>query len=166
MRSGFHGMSRSRPVWMSSSTSRRMVSNLPTAILRFICSSYSSSFQQWNQAANCARSSRESFSTASLIWSILTLQNLTRGNYAAIISSAYSATSAVKILEPTNGKQRKAKQPQLWTSQCVQIRPCSSQGGISMRTALTAGCLANIERRTRRAEYARIMSSRCSLMYF
>ena len=67
-----HGISRSFPAWMSSSTSRRMWSSLPAATSRFICSSHSSSFQPWSQAASSARSSNESRSMAVLIWSTLT----------------------------------------------------------------------------------------------
>jgi len=67
-----HGISRSFPARMSSSTSRKMWSSLPAATSRFICSSHSSSFQPWSQAASSARSSNESCSMAVLIWSTLT----------------------------------------------------------------------------------------------
>src|SRR6266403_6064882 len=54
MRSRRHGISRTRPDLMSSSTSRKTSSSLPLAISRFICSSHSSSFQPCNHAANSA----------------------------------------------------------------------------------------------------------------
>ncbi len=72
MRSGFHGMFRSRPALRSSSTSRRTASSLPAAMSRFICSSHSSSFQPCSHPASSARSSDDSCSMASLICSMLT----------------------------------------------------------------------------------------------
>jgi len=58
MRSGFRGISRRRPALRSSSTSRKIASNSPVAISRFIHSSHLSSFQPWNQAASWARALR------------------------------------------------------------------------------------------------------------
>lgn len=86
MRSGIHGISLSRPARMSSSISRMTASNLPSAMSRLICSSHSSSFQPCSHAASSARSSKDNCSIAFLIWSILTLVNLTGASYLSNFS--------------------------------------------------------------------------------
>jgi len=83
-----HGISRRRPALMSSSTSRRIRSNLPAATSRLICSSHSSSFQPWSQAASSALSSNESCSIA-----VLSSARLTAGVYRERGDNAISPES-------------------------------------------------------------------------
>ncbi len=97
MRSGFHGISRSRPALMSSSTSRRTLSRSPLPMSRFICSSQSSSFQPCSHAASSARCSNGSCAIAVLISARLTRRSYHR---PIALPSSSNAAGKVSIVSP------------------------------------------------------------------
>src|SRR5438093_5560669 len=102
VRSRGHGISRTRPALMSSSTSCRMLSSLPAAMSRFICSSHSSSFQPCNQAASSARSSNESRSIALWISAKLTDQLYRVAIVSAIVESSKESLATTLFVRMSN----------------------------------------------------------------
>ena len=102
VRSRGHGISRTRPALMSSSTSCRTVSSLPLATSRFICSSHSSSFQPCNQAASSARSSNESRSIALWISAKLTDQLYRVAIVSAIVESSKESLATTLFVRMSN----------------------------------------------------------------
>lgn len=91
---------------MSSSTSRRMWSNLPAATSRSICSSQSSSCQPWSQAASSARSSNESCSIA-----VLSSARLTALVYRGPDEDAIIDVTDCQRVEAYRHRARSAVQP-------------------------------------------------------
>ena len=102
VRSRGHGISRTRPALMSSSTSCRTVSSLPLATSRFICSSHSSSFQPCNQAASSARSSNESRSIALWISAKLIDQLYRVAIVSAIVESSKESLATTLFVRMSN----------------------------------------------------------------
>ncbi len=143
-----HGISRSFPARMSSSTSRKMWSSLPAATSRFICSSHSSSFQPWSQAASSARSSNESCSMAVLIWSTLTGLTICKNPFHGNVRTVTTEVGGQRNLQAnaqrsTPNVQRLIEEDRRQRSEGSRLRPAAADYG-EPRSQRTCGAFVSV----------------------